>query len=262
MWDRVEPDAVPDEWDFYLARVDDAPASILLNLWFQGRCPIAATPTLYRCAVTMRDAADHGMGTGEEAATLGPCEDMLNDRVKPMGLHPVGRLRNNGRWQMTYYGPADSLLGLESAASTALVSAGDREVEFGSRDDPAWAYYTDFLLPDDERRQWMSDRRVVESLERHGDDGSAPREIDHWIHFRSAEDRDRFLSSIEGRGFTVRVAHDEAAGERRHALQVWRTGPADLESVHRVVMELKSIADGLDADYDGWETFVVKPESE
>lgn len=258
----VKPEAVPDEWDFYLARVDDASASILLNLWFRGRGPIAETPTLYWCAVRMTDAGEHGMGTSEEMEILGPLEDALNERCIELGFHPVGRLRNRGRWQMAYYGPADSQPMFEQAVSTTFAAAVGRELDTGSRDDPEWSYYTEFLLPDEERWQWMLDRSVVESLERHGDDGSIPREIDHWIYFSSASDRDGFLSAIEGRGFAIRDSHDEGEGERRFALQIWRKDSADLDSIHAVVMDLKTIAVPLKADYDGWETFVVKPDSD
>lgn len=257
----MRPEAVPDEWDFYSARVDDASASILLNLWFRGRSPIAETPTLYWCAVTMADAGDHGMGTREEMEVLGPLEEALNERCIALGFHPVGRLRNHGRWQMAYYGPVDAHIGFEQAVSMTFTSTVGREWDTGSKEDPVWSYYTEFLLPDEERWRWILDRRVVDSLRRHGDDGSTPREIDHWIYFYAASDRDRFRRAVEELGFRLRVSHDEGEGERRFALQIWRNDSADIESIHATVMDLMTIAEPLKADYNGWETFIVRPDT-
>ena len=46
---------VPDEWDFYPCRVDDAPASIFLNLWFEKKAPVTSADTLYWLRIQMLD---------------------------------------------------------------------------------------------------------------------------------------------------------------------------------------------------------------
>lgn len=171
--------AVLDEWDFYPCQVNDAVASISLNLWFERAALLASADTLYWVRFHMRDRGPHGMGTSTEADILNPIADQVVARAQKLDCYYVGRLRGDGRWSLFLYGPADQLDPLR-----ALVNDTNCQVEVGSEQDPAWDYYRGFLLPSDERRQWMKDRRTVEVLQLHGDPLLESRRIDHWHTFR------------------------------------------------------------------------------
>jgi hypothetical protein len=49
----------------------------------------------------------------------------------------------------------------------------------------------------------MQDRRVVETLERHGDDLTTVRRVDHWAYFRTAAARDAFVADAGEQGFRL-----------------------------------------------------------
>ncbi len=103
----VKPADVPDEWDFYLAKVDDAPASILLNFWFRKNSPVAGYDTLYWCRIQMLTPADHGMGDASERDALGAIEDEASEWAMENDLYYIGRLRNHGGWQLAFFGRPD-----------------------------------------------------------------------------------------------------------------------------------------------------------
>ena len=255
-----DPIDVPDKWDFYLCKVDQRPASIILNFWFEDRLPIAEAPVLYWCAITIKEPGDHGMGVGDDAEQLRAIEDALNLAAGRHGLYPVGRLRNSGIWQITYYGPAG--VDIQSLSAAQLEREG-REFRIGASDDPEWKYFKDFLLPDEERRQWMADSKVVAALQRSGDPLTQTRRVDHWIYCTSQESRDALRTELEEQRFTVQSEWEdhEHSNERPYALQVYRDDSVELEKIHAVIMELVKQAQAVGADYDGWETPVLKPES-
>ena len=246
------PDNVPAEWDFYPCRVDDAAASIYLNMWFRPHAPIAEAPTLYWCEIRMVEPDSHGMGSSGEAEVLWPIEDSIGVGAAAIGLYAVGRLRNLGSWWLYYYGPPDLEPSFERTVQLRSASMSEREVDIGCQDDPSWKHYCEFLYPDEERRSWIGDRNVVDNLSKHGDDGSTPREIDHWIYFASAADRDRFLDVIDGRGFQTRSTADDGAGKHAYSLQIYRTDAADLDTIHSVCTDLRRAAESVGGDYDGW----------
>jgi hypothetical protein len=117
-----------DRWDFYPCRVDDRPASISLNLRYAAVRP--SVETLYWLRIEMLDAAEHGMGGPEEADAVHPVEDALAEQATKLGLVYVGCLRNNGSWQLTFYGPADVDEGLNALARES--SLGGRRFQVGS----------------------------------------------------------------------------------------------------------------------------------
>jgi len=252
--------AVLDEWDFYPCRVDDANASISLNLWFERAAPLPSADTLYWVRFHMRDIGPHGMGTSTEADILDPIADQLVTRAEELGCYYVGRLRSDGLWSLFLYGPADQLDPLRVLASDSK-ELDSRQVELGSKHDPGWDYYRGFLLPSDERRQWMQDRRTVEVVEQHGDPLLEPRLIDHWAYFPTAEGRETFISEARSEGFEIDEPLYVEDRERPYGGRVHRVDRVDLEAIHEVVMKLFGIAERAGGRYDGWETVVLTPES-
>jgi len=249
---------VPDEWDFYVCRVDDAPASIMLNMWFGRNAPIETAGTLYWCAIEMLRPDANGMGDEAERKALQVVEDRFGEWAQQRGLYFVGRMRNSGTWQLTYYGPPGRQAELEAKAAEELRGK-KRKLMAGSREDPAWSYYFEFLWPDAERLQWMADRRVVASLEQHGDPLVQPRRIDHWIYFGSAANRDAFVEVVTRDGFTLQESGEGAGGERPFSAHIYRMESVQLDDIHATVMSLVELAQEHRGEYDGWETSVEKP---
>jgi hypothetical protein len=248
-----------EDWDFYPCRVDDAPASIFLNLRFAKVSSEQRADTLYCLRIKMLDKGEHGMGSASEAEVLYRVGDQLTDRAKASGFLYVGRLRTDGRWQLTFYGPSDRLDILQALAKDVDGLDG-REVETGSKADRGWNYYREFLLPDAERQQWMQDRRLVEILQEKGDPLHVPRRVDHWLYFPNAEARNSFVNDVVGEGFAIEQLIDkpkDASGDEFSCgAQVHRVDSVELEDIHQVVMTLFRSAAERDGYYDGWETRV------
>lgn len=256
------PGEEPDEWDFYPGRVDDAPASIMLNLWFRKVAPIRGFDTVYVADYEMVAPADHGMGAPEEAERMQPIEDALTAAAKALGLYHVGRLRNHGAWQIAFYGCAGLKSQFDDLVEDALDDAGGGWLAH-ELESPDWHYYLEFLCPDAERWQWMKDRSVIEQLEKHGDNLKQPRPVAHWIYFKSAEARDAFETAVRRENFDVSAHPDEAPDDTKefpHRSHVERVDSVQLNDLHAVVWDLRLLAEQHGGDYDGWETQVVRAE--
>ncbi len=237
------------EWEFYPCRVNDAPASIMLDLTFRD-AKRSGLDTLYYVGLQILEPGDHGMGTGADVTRLHSAEDAICDAAKAAGFRYVGRLRNAGDWQLTFYGRA----GLEQALEALVIPLrGERGYRTGSKPDAACGYYHEFLMPDAERWQWILDRRVVEQLAAAGDHHASPRLVDHFLYFEDAARRDAFAAAATAKGFQVEPTQE---GIGAHLV---RRDSVDLGHVHDVVMVLRALAQEHGGDYDGWGAPVVKP---
>ena len=244
-----------EEWDFYPCRVDDGPASISLNLSLIHQLDELPEDTLYAVRVAMVAPAAHGMGGEDEAEVMYPVEDQLSDAARAQGLRFIGRLRNNGGWQLTFMGAPKLEPELHALAQAALAAAG-REFSLVSDHDPEWKYYTGFLYPDPERMRWIQDRRVVDVLQQHGDPLTVERRVDHWAYFPDERARSAFLAAVAAHGFEPQVP---ASTDENFAAHVHRVDSVALDDIHEVTTLLEELAEKHGGEYDGWETSVEAP---
>lgn len=241
-----------DDWDFYPCRVDDAAASIFLNLALAQALPGLSEDTLYALRLKMVDQGEHRMGSGEEASAIYPVEDAIVDDALALGVRFVGRLRNLGTWQMIFMGPPDLEPEIRRIAATHLEPLA-RTFSIVTKFDPEWTYYSEFLYPNEERRRWIRDKRVVDVLEQHGDPLTVRRRVDHWIYFQDAESCRAFAAAASAEGFQMVEPEPEAPNL---GVQIYRTDSVQLEDIHEVTNLLADLAAQFNGEYDGWETEV------
>lgn len=241
-----------DRWDFYPCDIDDVPASILLNFRFVDGAPPAAATTLYRMRIQMLEPDEHGMGTTAEHDAMTALEDQLEACAAEAQLCYVARIRSGAIWELVFYGPPERNAALQGMREAIH----DRRTYLDVRADPDWGYYREFLLPDAERSQWMSDRELVDILQEKGDALSTARPVEHLLYFETTRLRDRFVVAAVRHGFAVSDTR-EADGERPFAVLVTRDDAVELGHIHDVVMQLVELAAPHGGEYDGWETPLV-----
>lgn len=239
-------------FDFYfLADVDGGAAIVTVNFGLEGWAPVEGCDHLLVVSIELNEAEEHGLGSEAEAEALAVVEEKLQAAFAEAGAWSVGRLRNNGNWQVFAYG-AESV-DVEAIAAGIL---GDDAHSYGvvKQPDAEWGYYTTFLLPDDERRQWISNRAGVEALAESGLDLEAKRRIDHWAHFAEASQREAFVAAATADGFEVHeLTESDDEGTTWFWAQLHRADTAELAELHKTVMGLVAQAEAQDGGYDGWE---------
>lgn len=239
-----------DAFEFYPCLIDGSPASIYVNLRFEHGTPPADLDSRYSVTFTMTDRGPHGIGTAAEGEALNTCEESIIARGAAAGLVYVGRTRSRGDWEITFYGPA----GKTDVLRDASTCAGERKSDVLTDYDPAWRYYRELLLPDEERKRWMDDRRLVEILGEQGDEPQRPRRVDHRASFSTESARDAFVAAAAQEGFTRELAPQlrESSVERRFSAQVFRDDSTALDHIHEVAMLLVDAAARHGGVYDGW----------
>ena len=139
-----------------------------------------------------------------------------------------------------------------------MVPFPEYEFEVGSRPDPDWSTYREFLYPSPRAYQTIMNHHVPENLKKAGDHHGIEREVTHWIYFQSADDRERYLKAALDLGHKLVSQNDDGKGERQFGLTVSKFHAVDYGTINDAVLGLFDLAGEHAGDYDGWETSVEK----
>jgi len=126
------------------------------------------------------------------------------------------------------------------------------------KSDPAWELYLDFLYPNDEILNFMSNRDTVIQLKNAGDDVLTVRKIDHYAQFTSVNDMNLFEEAIKKLAYTVSSKKPIKSDAYSHEIRFYRDNSVTLENTLKFTTELINLTKEFNGNYDGWETFVVK----
>jgi hypothetical protein len=238
-------------WDSYFCHVDGKIASIFLDLDIAKEAPLAGLPNMAFIRLYMRKPRTDGLSSQEEFDTLCEIQDALEATlVAPKKCSYVGRTTTDGFRDFVFY-IADAQH-WQSRVRQALLPFQDYRFESGTRPDPQWSTYRDFLYPSAEAHQQILNRKVRDVLEKNGDTLSAPREVDHWAYFPTPTARAAFLAKFETRGFALRGSPEGPDKDGRYWLQIFHVAAAD-NSLDDTILDLFRAAQEQDGDYDGWE---------
>lgn len=197
-----------DNWDVYFCRVDDKPASILVNIGLAASAPDAERPVLGYVTVPLDEPDEHGLPGQEEYDRLADLEDALEEALsKTCDARYVGRLATDGRLDLFFYLPGDQ--DWHKAVTEAAEGFEHDDWGAGSAEDKDWSTYLDFLFPGFPELLFIQNRRACDKLLAGGDDLSLTRFINHWAEFPTAEAMRDFAGEAQELGFLIEEDGEE-----------------------------------------------------
>jgi uncharacterized protein (TIGR01619 family) len=245
-----------EEWEFYFSNVNDKLGSIFVDLGLQKVAPLIDKPNVVWVSIKMNNPSEDGLSSQEESAILGEIEDVLVDKI--ISKHNsifVGRLTSAGYRDFYFYFGDTTLY--DKSISEVMVAYPKYQFDFGAKEDKEWSGYFDFLYPLPQQIRCIQNRRVIDQLEKAGDNLTKSREVFHWIYFKTDSDREKFIEKIKNDNFTiVDKGSDKSWGEFSYSLQIKRVDKVDQNSVDAYVIYLWKLAEEVGGVYDGWETSI------
>lgn len=247
-----------DNWDVYMAQYEKGVGSTVLNMSLKNYAPIKEFPYLLKTGVKLINCSVEGLPTKEEFDVLHAISDNVksvidsNLKNKPAGTFSYQCER------MDYYYLNDTNRIRKLLESTYQKSFPDYKYSITIRSDSSWEAYLAFLYPNEETYEYMTNEKVILNLTKEGDDLSKPRQVDHWLYFKSEADRDNFIPFAVLEKYKVESKEFLKDSKLKYKLQISRMDNVDIGSISKITMELRKKAKQLNGVYDGWETFVVR----
>ncbi|MCB0851847.1 MAG: DUF695 domain-containing protein [Bacteroidetes bacterium] len=245
------------EWDFYFCTVEDKPASIMLNLALIQQAPMDGKADFVQISVNLKQPNEYGLSSQGEAEILYVIEDQLAEHLDH-SLRGVYAGRSTTNNQRVFYFYCDSSIDYKNIVDEVMEGFSDYECSSLAQKDPEWTFYSQFLYPSKIEYQSILNRRVLENLTRYGDTLQQEREVEHFIYFPGAEEREHFVNKVKPEGFeVVDLNFDHSQAGFPFGLVISRKDKVDAKSVEETVLFLVLLATECKGEYDGWETCVV-----
>jgi hypothetical protein len=241
-----------EEWDFYFCQVDGKPASIFVDLGLHGDVPLAALPNRAYLSVAMRHPRDDGLSSQEEYKALEALEDGVRAHLATAETVYVGRNTSDGRRDFWFY-TADAA-NWERVASDFMAAFPEYAYDTAAESDPDWAAYLEFLYPNEQGWDFITNRRVCDSLEAGGDPLTQERDVDHWAYFPDPASREVFVDRVQAMGFQVRNLLPPGEEDSELGVHLFRRDVPSHRGIHDITVPLLRAAREAGGRYDGWET--------
>jgi hypothetical protein len=250
-----------DEWDFYFARINDAPASIFIDLGIRRDAPVEARPWLLWVWVPLKAPKADGLASNDEAPALNEIGSALDASVSATcGAQLVARVTGTGRREFYFYATEPGEL--QAAAASALNSFEGYTFESGSTFQPDWDQYQ-MLFPSATNLERMQNRRVLEDLAQQGDVHEVPRKVEHWLHFADEATRTSCRDTLTAIEFALEDESllEDAEDELPYQLVVSRVDSIDSHTINGITLELARLARESGGRYSGWDCAVTREEA-
>lgn len=243
----------PEEWNFYMTNIEDKQASIYLNLGLHKYIPIKEKSNLGWISIKLNNPTENGLTTNEESNILFEIEDWIIENINTTNSIYIGRLTSNGFRDFYFY--SKNIEQFKNEAQKVKSKFNGYQFLIDIKNDKNWNGYLD-IYPNEMDMQSMSNREVLEYLEKNGDNLSKGREVFHWIYFKNENDRQRYIETVKKEKFEVVNENINKREKFPYSLQVKRIDKVGYGDIDDYTLYLWKTAKEHNGDYDGWETSV------
>ena len=245
-------------WNTYQAKQEKGVSSTNLRMDLIDQAPINGFDFLFYVKIKFKVTKESDFPIGNKLKKLYKIKDAIFDKMNSVTAnYYVGSFTFDGS-RFEYYYIKDAS-GVEEHIDKLFKNkfSGEKYDVF-VKADPSWDLYTNFLYPNDEIKNFMSNRDTVIQLKNAGDDVLTPRKIEHFATFSTQNDMKIFAVEIEKLGYTISYKKKTSKEKFPYEIKFHRENSTTLENVTKFTTELIKLAKDNYGLYDGWETYVVK----
>ena len=243
-----------ENWDFYFSNVDDVLGSINLDLGLKEIAPIKSKNNVAWVSVLMQKPKENGLSSNEESSKLFEIEDSIVNTISNSIF--VGRLTSANARDFYFY--IKDTINFEIEVKKAMANFSSYQFQLGTKPDPEWDGYLNFLYPLPQQMQCIQNRQVIENLEKNGDSLTKEREVTHWSYFPTNKDLTNFKDSVSTKGFKIIESKKDNSQELTHCLIYSKSANINYQNIDDIIIPIWKLSKECNGDYDGWETSVEK----
>ena len=248
-------------WNTYQAKQEKGVSSTNLRMDLIEKAPINGYDFLFYVKIKYRVTKESDFPIGNKLKKLYLIKDAIYDKMQSVtdDSFYIGSFMFDGSRFEYYYVKDASDIERHIDKLFKNKFRGEKYEVF-VKSDPAWDLYINFLYPNDEIKNFMSNRDTVIQLKNAGDNVISPRKIEHYATFSTTNEMNLFAEAVEKLAYTIDYKKKVKSNEFPHEVKFYRNNSVTLENTMKFTTELINLAKEMNGNYDGWETFVVKKE--
>ncbi len=252
------PNTWKQELEFYMSRIDDQPASFVVDVIAPRHAPLVSHPLVLIFTVPLLRPTENGLRGAAELNAMGELEDNIVANLgQAIDSIYVGRVVHDSETTFYFYLPRLSGEELERIPEHAG-NLGNYQMEWSVEEDEEWGYCTEFLAPDVFSHQLISNRRLLNHMREAGDQVNVAREVDHFAYFDSQESAEKARKALQTAGFEVQEVRGCVENDHRWDLGFRRLDVPGNGGADQFVEQIFDLLDPFEGIYDGWGTPMVQ----
>ncbi len=244
-----------DIWYTFPAAMGDDQAWITYN---HGYAEVAKADTRnnhLRVRVGFNDPTEYGMPTNEEFPRLSALDESLENVIVKLGGVYVGRITVAGHRYFYYYLGAKEDQAKKEVDQVA--SSSNYKLQYLWKPDPEKKKYWDELYPTPDDWQVIQDLKVLDALEKGGDNKDKKREVQHWAYFSTKNNASKYKDWAIEQKYKI-ISWGSTDDKKEYMVQYSHIGTMNLRDITHHTISANRKARELNGRYDGWETSVEK----
>jgi len=244
-------------WELYMKNLEGKPASILLNAGISMEVETIKYiyPQIAFVKVKLKEPNERGLLSEQEEPEIAYLEDKLEASLIKFRIGKyVGRIISNGFVTFLYY--LQFTFNWQDFLEYALDEFESYEIHSGFQEDAEWEYYQKLLYPTAREWQMIQNHKVCDQLKLKEDNLSLPRAIEHKAFFQTLYKKADLIEHLEKEGF--KIQHEISNEEGYEGILFYRIDKPFYHDIDRLTLSLIDLLETYDAQYDGWETSIVK----
>ncbi|MEE9391723.1 MAG: DUF695 domain-containing protein [Planctomycetota bacterium] len=245
-------------FDYYMARLDDWPFEVGVDLSVREAVPIDGLQFRLHVRLGLNNPSDDGLSTKEEDALLALIEDEMLHTLDSADYRFVAAVTHRKARTLVFYSRHSQMEG--EAIHKVLTDAKTHNAKVISEEDPEWTEYTDVLYPNEEMLHQIMDRKVLKEFDRRGDDPASIHAIEPCFVNLCEEGVEICRSGLEAEGFVVTDVSETSrngTGAKEFSLKARVKSPLGLAILDDFRHSWLSIAKKAKGSYRGWSSELV-----
>lgn len=245
-------------WETYLANYEKGPGSTLVNMDLKKIAPDNSKAFLFAAGVKFKNCSNEGLPAPLAFATLNKISDSIVTLVNRLKRNTLAGTFAYQCERKDYFYVTDTIGLKQEVINLINKRFPGYTPAFLIKQDMGWNAYLNFLYPNEETIEYISNQKVIMRLQKAGDKLDTPRQVDHWLYFKTESDRECFVYYAVSKKFRIEAKEKGGNVSFPFTVHISRTDRIDLASINQLTLSLKEEAKKCKGDYDGWETVVVK----
>ncbi len=243
-------------WELYMKNLEGNPASVQFNAGISmEREEIQYTyPIVAFVKAKLKEPNARGLLSDNEAPEILFLEDKLEASLIKFRIGKyVGRIISDGYVTFLYY--VQFTYNWPDFIAFALNEHTSYEISNGYEEDSEWNYYQKLLYPTAKEWQIIQNHKACDHLKTSGDNLHLARAIEHKLFYTNKYE-EALHTKLTDQGFKIKEELSNEEGVK--GVSFYRIDKPFYHDIDALTLSLIDMLEAHGAQYDGWETSIVK----
>lgn len=239
-------------WDSYITRMNDKPATIMLDMHLILTSPDPRFPYLVITGPKTSNVGPSGIPGKNEIEELEKVLEATDNFL--MGATSrilAGTVTYNGQ-RNNYYYVRDTTVVRNAIQRMYKRNFPGYPYSLVIKKDAEWLTYRTFLFPNDTTQNWMDNNRNITTMLYNGDSLDKPRTITFAACFSTDSARTNFSSVVSERGYTIEKSPVTKVGKDNYCVLFSKVDKIDLNAINTTTLQLREEVKRHNGVYNSW----------